>query len=274
MSTSYDTFAVEKKGRCPMTHVPYIGITGFTHSIEVQACLSLMKSDNNRRLMVGVLATHKTLRGLPTSPRWAAQMPDISDIPKLFVDHPKALNLVHYSTEEGKENTVGEDLWNLSRDDISGPHFHGFQLNIAWPSVVVLERYRRAFGAKQYIVLQIGEKAKQICNNNLAMIIQKLHPYVGLVDAILLDPSSGRGTPFDPTVAYELLTAIRSDFNDHFDLGVAGGLGPDTLNLIEPLVGSFPLLNIDAQGQLRDPDNELDFLNCEKYLTRAQELLK
>jgi hypothetical protein len=50
---------------------------------------------------------------------------------------------------------------------------------------------------------------------------------------------------------------------------VAGGLGPDSLYLVEPLVADFPELNIDAQSQLRDSENDLDLERVKTYLIKA-----
>lgn len=55
-------------------------------------------------------------------------------------------------------------------------------------------------------------------------------------------------------------------------LAVAGGLGPDTMELINPIAESFPDISIDAQGKLRPSGNALDPIDwnlAEKYLSRS-----
>ncbi len=57
---------------------------------------------------------------------------------------------------------------------------------------------------------------------------------------------------------------------------VAGGLGPYTVRLVEPLLAEFPNISIDAQGQLRESGNALDPIDwdrAETYITRAVALL-
>lgn len=38
---------------------------------------------------------------------------------------------------------------------------------------------------------------------------------------------------------------------------VAGGLGPETMDLIDPIVRKYPLISTDAQGKLRPSGNSL-----------------
>ncbi len=52
-------------------------------------------------------------------------------------------------------------------------------------------------------------------------------------------------------------------------LGVAGGLGPDTISLIRPIVIEIPDISIDAQGRLRNDRNELDLDACGMYIRGA-----
>ena len=53
---------------------PYIGVTGFTTSEEVAAVREVYPDDNPRLLMVGVLATWKSLRNIPVKPKWKRQI--------------------------------------------------------------------------------------------------------------------------------------------------------------------------------------------------------
>jgi hypothetical protein len=56
-------------------------------------------------------------------------------------------------------------------------------------------------------------------------------------------------------------------------LGVAGGLGPDSLGSLRQLVENFPMLSIDAETNLRTVDNELDLDKVNRYLIAAHQLL-
>ncbi len=44
----------------------------------------------------------------------------------------------------------------------------------------------------------------------------------------------------------------------HLQVVVAGGLGPRSLDLLNPLQEYFPQLSIDAQGKLRESGSALD----------------
>src|SRR5688500_11061767 len=107
---------------------PYLGITGFTSATQVREALALVPPTSRRLVMVGVLASRRTCAGLPErSPR---RLPAVEAIPGIFPDHPLALNLVHYYTDEPA--TLGRQLAELAKR--SGPNLHGFQINGVWPS--------------------------------------------------------------------------------------------------------------------------------------------
>ncbi len=58
-------------------------------------------------------------------------------------------------------------------------------------------------------------------------------------------------------------------------VAVAGGLGPVTMSVVEPLVSHFPDLSIDAQGRLRPSGSALDPIDwvlANKYLEEAIKL--
>jgi len=248
---------------------PYIGITGFSKSEEVSAALQVFPQNGNRKLMVGVLATYKSLRDIPMKPKWAKQTPHPSTIAGLFPNDERAVNLVHFSTEEGQESSVLADM--LKIHELAGPNFHGFQLNVAWPQINQLDDYRAAMGWDYRIVLQLGQKAVEAAGGTAQSVVDMLYHYAGIVDDVLFDPSGGLGKSFDTERAREFLSSIAEQGWD-IGLGVAGGLGPDSLNLVEPLIADFPNLSIDAQGRLRNADNDLDLNAVNAYLVKALQL--
>jgi len=245
---------------------PYIGITGFSKPEEVFSALEVFPKGISRKLMVGVLASYRSLRGIPMKPRWAKRMPDPTTISRLFLNDERVVNLIHLSTEE---ETVLEDM--LKIHSLAGQNFHGFQLNIAWPQINQLISYRAAVGRGYRIVLQIGQKAMEAVGGTIQDTANKLSHYVGVIDDILFDPSGGQGKPFDTRQAYKFLSVI-TDKGWNIGLGVAGGLGPDSLNLVEPLIAKFPNLSIDAEGRLRNNQNDLDLKAMSDYLAKALQL--
>ncbi|MBI2588071.1 hypothetical protein HYW30_02105 [Candidatus Azambacteria bacterium] len=250
---------------------PYVGITGFTKPQEVRAVLEVLPESPLRKLMVGVLASWKSLRGIPLKPKWQKQFPQPESIPALFPADPRTINLVHYSTEEGRESSVLADMFKIH--ELAGPNFHGFQLNVAWPQINQMDDYRVAMGWNYRIVLQLGQKAVEAVDGTAQGVADMLYHYAGNIDAILLDPSGGLGKPFDTARAREFLAAI-ADRGWDIGLGVAGGLGPETLRLVEPLLEEFPDLSIDAQGQLRTPEDDLDVDKTKLYHSRALEMFE
>lgn len=243
---------------------PYIGITGFMRPEEVAAVLEALPESPIRVVMVGVLASWKTLNGIPN--KYPRLFPRIEHISNIFPNHPFAVNLIHYSTDE--PSTLSDQLVRLT--GLGGPNLHGFQLNIVWPDIESLEAYRRQHSETR-IVLQIGSKAFSMIEDSPPMLVAKVSEYIDLVTDVLLDPSGGRGQPFNTGQAREYLYALRERDSD-IGLGVAGGLGPSTLELVEPLLLEFPELNIDAQGQLRNQEGDLDLERAITYLLKALQM--
>ncbi len=253
------------KGRERITGKPYIGITGFMKAIEVFNLVKLIPTLSSRLLMVGILASSKTLRGIENN--WPNRYPKVENIRNIFIDHFSVMNLIHYNTKEQK--TLLEQLRALT--EISEANLDGFQLNIAWPSPAVLEKYRSEFPAMT-IVLQIGNHAFEIVDHSPEQLAEKVKEYIGLADYILLDPSGGYGKPFDTKKALEYLTALKKRKLD-IGLGVAGGLSKDSLNLVEPLILKFQDLSIDAEDHLRDNEDNLNLEWASAYVQKALKLL-
>ena len=224
---------------------PYIGVTGFMSRAEVNEALTMVPRGAMRRLMVGVLMSDKSLVRQQSNPNRYPKKEAVEDI---FVDDPRALNLVHYNTHHPE--TLCTQLKEIT--ELAGPYLDGFQLNMAWPRIAQLEDYKAAYPEK-FILLQIGSRAMaQVESMNDFEL--SVGAYLALIDAVLIDSSGGRGEPLNPEKMADYLWTIQ-----HFPigLGVAGGLGPRTLHLIDPLVRDFrDRLSIDAEGQLRTPKPE------------------
>ncbi|MDP3731161.1 MAG: hypothetical protein Q8R34_01555 [bacterium] len=244
----------------------YVGITGFMSSKEVQTVLESVPESSGRLVMIGVLAGLKTLKSLPN--KWPNRYPLVPNIPTIFSRHIKAFNLIHYSTDD--KSTLPGQLFLLSY--LCKEKLHGFQLNMAWPSVTLLGRFKNDFPSKK-LVLQVGRRALEEVNNSPEQLAARVAEYAGIAEYMLLDPSGGKGEPFNPNLAREYLIAIKEK-GLSLGLGVAGGLSPTTLNLVEPLVKEFPDLNIDAEGRLRTPEDHLDVEVAGRYLLGALKMFE
>jgi len=237
----------------------YIGVTGFTNKDQVHRALDCLPPNPNRLLMIGVLDSYKSVRGIPLRPQWQARYPAKAEIANLFCDDERVLNLLHFGGVDGdiSEDDLLDELLRVR--DLAGSNCHGFQLNMIWPSRLVLECYREDY-PHDVIVLQVGSRAQQQMSE--IDLLRRLKRYFGLADHFLLDPSGGQGKPFQPQVAISLLKQISewypNWFGGAFLPAVAGGLCAQTLPLVEPVVKAFPITSFDAEGRLMSEVGQLD----------------
>lgn len=244
---------------------PYIGVTGFMSRTEVNEALAMIPQRTKHRLMVGVLMSSKTLAGEQN--KWPGRYPKKEAIADIFVDDPRVLNLIHYSTDSPE--TLFSQLVEVTK--LVGPHLDGFQLNMAWPSISQLKDYAGVYPEK-YLLLQIGNKA-MVQTESIEKFKETIDAYLDVVNAFLIDLSGGKGEPLDAEKCTKYLHAICSYAAPGY--GIAGGLGPDTLNLINPVIKKFPSLSIDAEGRLRTPlpSDVLSLPSMQRYLKSAFEIL-
>ena len=255
---------------------PYVGITDFTNFDQVKMMLEVLQQyrqpESQRVLHVGVMMSFKTLNGLET--KWATAFPPKEGIAGIFssTEHADGLYYcLHYADYD--HFTKSEDL--ARGVEYAGQWMNALQLDMPWPDPIMVECGVRASRKQFEVILQIGKNAIEEADNDPAKVVERLEDYSGLIHRVLLDKSMGRGLGMDAVGLIPFASAIRERFPD-LGLVVAGGLGPDSLNLVEPLVKIFPDLSIDAQGKLRPSGNALDPIDwgmAGKYLSRALELL-
>lgn len=244
----------------PRKIVPYIGVTGFMTPEEVAFGLKAITKTSERKLMVGVLMSSKTLRGEEN--KWPSRYPKREVVSSLFTDHPKALNLIHYNTDNAER--LCEDLTEMTK--LAGPNLHGFQLNIPFPPLEALDKYLNT-NPEILTVLQISKEMLKLSPRELR---KRLFPeYRWMANHFLLDGSGGHGLPLDAQLLGEYLDELQIL---RAGLGVAGGLGPTSLDLLEDLPERFRDLSIDAEGRLRSsqPEDKLDTELMKKYVKRAR----
>ncbi len=254
-------------GVIPRHERTYIGVTGFMSNEELETISDKFYSDGPR-FMAGVLASSKTLLGHAN--KWPRRYPKISDIAGIFGDNANAIKLVHYSTDS--TSSLQMQMMTIRRR--VGSVMNGFQLNIAWPPPAALVAYRKCY-PEDTIVLQVGRNALSLpiegmitADHRVDLISAILPAYKGLVDHVLIDPSGGTGSPFDPQ---EVLVYLRGIKNLDLPMGlvVAGGLGPDSMDLLKPVHADFPRISIDAEGRLRDENGDLALDRAIAYVRAA-----
>ena len=241
-----------------MKSKPYIGITGVTSLHEAHVLLAQARElglPEDRDLMLGYLMSYKGLNlGQVGNPR---QYPSPASLTDLMPFEPECMNTLHFNSRAaGLANQLLVLIELASQIDC-------IQLNMAWPDVGQLKRFRSL--AYVRVILQVSSRACAMLGWSIEAILQRLWSYSGFVDYVLLDLSGGVGKPMDLGFITECLSAIYSS-GLGMSIGVAGGLGPDTMASLEPLLERWPKLSWDAQARLRDQHDGLDLDACRKYL--------
>lgn len=256
-----------------MAPIPYIGITDFMTFEQVQQMLSVFKANcktgQHRRLHVGVMMSQKTLNGLET--KWSKAFPGKEVIADIF-GSSETMNCLHYADYEDHDllrNLIQAITWG-------GENINALQLDMVWPSPNHIAEAIRVLSTELEVILQLNAKALAQCDNEPQKVVELLRNYQGVVDHVLLDKSAGKGLGMDALGLLPFARAIREAFPD-LGLVAAGGLGPNTMGLVEPLLEEFPNISIDAQGRLRPSGNALDPIDwdlAEGYLIEALRILK
>ena len=254
--------------------IPYIGITDFETTGQVLRMVNLFEEAREgislpaeRRLMVGVMISFKTLMGVPS--KWTLAWLPKEKIAGVFIEHPAVFNTLHYADFDGA--TELEHLRLAA--NFGGANMHAIQLDMIWPSPDLVRSFREEF-PHIAVVLQVNARALEQIDEDPEALVSRLKGYGSSIDFVLLDKSMGRGKGMDAGGLLPFAEAVDSSDLD-IGLSTAGGLGPDSLHLVASLVERFPDSSIDAQGQLRPSGNALDpidWLRAGKYLTEALEM--
>jgi hypothetical protein len=265
-----------------------IGVTGFMSLWELMFAQEVFyklferhqaahqKENSEPRLMAGILVSSKTINGIAN--RYPGRYPRPEMLTDLFIEANRhnTLSLAHYNTDT-PENLVTECEKVM---DLVGPAMHGFQLNVRWPEPELLKELRYCH-PELHILLQVGGKALgefmlggwegESLEYDTSAFMAKVASYGGSINEILLDPSGGKGQPLQ---ANHLAPLVRELMKvEGLGIGVAGGLSGKTIGLVSELVPVCPYLSIDAEGRLRNPDDDsLNLEQVEAYLRAAFDL--
>ncbi len=258
-----------------MKTTPYIGVTDFTNFEQVTKMLEVFRrhrsSGSQRMLHVGVMMSFKTLNGIET--KWSKAFPPKDKITDIFrPNDDDVYYCLHYADylHDTKFTDLARGL------EYAGPFVHALQLDMPWPDPEVVASGVNKSHKQIEVILQVGKRSIEEANDRPEEVVRRLEEYVGVIHRVLLDTSMGRGLGMNAVALLPFARAIRDRF-PYIGLVAAGGLGPDSINLVEPLVKEFPDLSIDAQGKLRPSGNALDPIDWDMagaYLIKALELLK
>lgn len=253
--------------------IPYIGITDFMTYEQVMRMLAVFETHRSpgseRILHVGVMMSYKTLQEIET--RWSKAFPQKEEIARIFSSFD-TYNCLHYADYGRNSNYL-----DLARAiSFGGIGINALQLDMIWPEPGDISGGVHTSRKQVEIILQVGRNSLEEANNNPEEVVNRLKEYTGIIDRVLLDRSMGQGIGLDAEFLLPFARAIKEQFPD-LGLGIAGGLGPDTIELVKPFVKEFPDVSIDAQGKLRPSGSALDPVDwdmAEQYLIKALKLLK
>ncbi len=222
------------------------------------------------KLGVGVMMSYKTLNSLPT--KWSTIFPPKERVSEIFVSDSHStdywlFNTLHYA--DYKSIDVLNNL--LKATEFGGKNMHALQLDMIWPEPEILQEYQEIYPNIQ-IILQASSVALDQEDNDPEKLVDRLLSYQETVDYVLLDKSMGRGLGMDAQALEPFVKVINS--RTALEVVVAGGLGPNTLNLLGPL--PHYIVSIDAQSRLRPSGNALDPIDwamAGEYLCKALTIL-
>lgn len=247
-----------------MKNVPYIGVTGFINNDEIMRCLSVVPRDAERKFMAGVLLSSKTING--GTNKYPVRYPHYKSIKSIFSDDSRCLNLIHYVTDD--KNTLVKQL--LDAAEIGGANCHGFQLNVVWPNIDMLVEVKKELPNHKFVIQCGGtamKKFTEVSEDEAPVLMHSLiekYRQAGVIDYLLIDPSGGRGKSFDAKQTIKMLKphAHQTDYG----IGVAGGLHEKTIMNLVPVLNKLPYLFWDAEGGLRDSEDNLSINAAIEYL--------
>lgn len=273
---------------------PYVGITDFATKEQVEAMLAVFTEAfplGNRDLMVGTMMSYKTLRGLPT--KWSGVFPTNEQLRNIYPSKRNLLlNTLHYADYDGI--TKPEDISNAimiagHRGPFNPPALDAIQLDMIWPSEQIIgegvghaeslidESTKEEYSLKDLkVILQVGSIAMQKLDNDPKRVAIRIAEYGNAIHCVLFDRSGGLGKKMDAFLL-ESYIAETKKICPNITVAVAGGLGPDTMDLIVPLVAKFPDISIDAKGKLRSSGSALDPIDwklAEKYIKESGKVLR
>jgi hypothetical protein len=254
--------------------IPYIGIYDFrsrgqtleTASFFQELCL--FNRLENRKLMVGVMMSFKTLNDWPT--KWAEVWPKKEAVKNIFIDHPLVFNTLRY-----QDYGTNINLWYMieAASTYGGEYLHAVQFDMIWPSPVLVARFHKRL-PKIEVVLEVNSEALDRVMNQPDQLVNKLRTYRNSLNCVLLNKNQ-KGLGMNAETLLPFVRAI-SEHLPNLGLAVEGGLGLNTLHLVEPLVKEFPNISFNAKEKIRPSGNAMDPVDQDMaydYLDKSVQML-
>lgn len=219
----------------------------------------------------------KTMLGLPS--RWAKVFPANNVVHEIFLRRGIAYNCLHYADYGSPDPEFAKNLLRAMRH--SGKYLDAVQLDIPWPDPQGIADAIQAVKRFPEVILQVGQQAFEEIDNDPDLLIRKLNSYTlnsskgptSVIHRVLLDRSMGEGKPLDPQDLLRFMRVIREKRPD-LGLVVAGGIGPKTLNLLDPILAEFPDVSTDSQGAMTEKGSGSDALSMNIVLPFLDQIYK
>jgi hypothetical protein len=225
--------------------------------------------------MLGFLVSYKTLNGQSTQNK---RYPPANSLPELLrATDGQVLSMVHYNSKE--IDTLSNQVAQIFDDVYENGLCRAIQLNIVWPDIGQVARIKEQHPEMQ-IVFQASHKAMDGKTSN--QIAKGIHDYGDSISYVLIDPSGGRGMPFDLESSVGIYSELREQCPD-LTIGFAGGFtGENIAPRLKEILKQVEedKFCIDAEGGLRNKITSAygdDLLNIEKvrgYLQSAFSVLR
>jgi hypothetical protein len=259
---------------------PYVGITGPVSVEETKSvCEEFLKANYSMAgehiPMLGFLVSYKTLNNQPIQNR---RYPSIHSLPDLLKEtNGQVLTMIHYNSKE--ISTLSEQVEKIFKGVYDEGLCSSIQLNIPWPDVHQVAKIKEKHPGMQ-LVFQASNKV--LVGKSPNQIAKGIKNYGDLLSYVLIDPSGGRGVPFDLDASISIYSEIR-ERSPYLTVGFAGGFQGDNVKVrLNELINRINETEfcIDAEGGLRDKitsqygDDLLNLKKVNKYLQSASLILK
>jgi phosphoribosylanthranilate isomerase len=258
----------------------YVGITGpadipETRAIGKEFSEAGYSMESPHIPMLGFLVSYKTLNGPATQNR---RYPPVNSLPDLLRETAgQVLTMVHYNSKE--RDTLSHQVTRIFDGVYDKGWCRAIQLNLVWPEPEQVARIREHYPA-MLIVFQASHKAMEGKTPN--QIASGIKDYGDSISYVLIDPSGGRGRPFDLESSVATYSELREQCPE-LTIGFAGGftgenIAPRLREILQRVERND--FCIDAEGGLRDKITSAygdDLLNIEKvrgYLQSASAVLR
>lgn len=249
---------------------PYVGVTGAATEEQAKGCVSILTKyfspDDAHMPMLGILVSYKTLeQGRHLSKKEFPPLDMVSSL--LGTAEGRLWTTIHYNTK--KRHFMADEVSSVfDMDDIYESNLcRAVQLNVIWPYQEGINKIKDRYPEMKIILSLSGAATKGM---TIDQIVENTASYSG-IDYVLIDPSMGFGKDFEIDCSLKLYNALKNS-GVTACIGFAGGLSGE--NAREKVLQIRKRLNsddfcIDAQGRLRDENDEFDLEKVRHYAEEA-----